>query len=438
MPFSFNLSDVRGKEEKEKGMYRQDVLERTVFEMKKNNIDLATLDESEVNLAALARACGCDYRTVKAAIRKAKGPDAGMASKREPAPSKLDPFKDTVLEKMGVPCTAMAIYKFIAKRGYKGGYTTVRRYVAEVRGLRQRTATMRFETLPGRQAQVDWKEDMTLRGRDGRPITFNVFLMVLGFSRAKYCELTLDRSQETLFRCMCNAFRYFGGCPAEVLFDNMRTVAAAPRGHFGPGLINEVFSAFAKDCGFEPLLCESFHPYTKGKVEVAAKLMERLRPYDGELSSPGELSSAVSSLRDELNAEPCQATGKPPAELLAKEKDHLHQREWEEVLMYFCDRPRARKVSRDSCVSFEGVKYSVPPKYVGREVTVKVADGNLYVFYNSEMVRCHELVPIARIVFDREDYEAAMRSRAFRDSPDDVIEGIAKSNLAAYDEIGRI
>ena len=419
-------------------MYRQDVLERIVFEMKKNNIDLSSFDESDVNFAALARACGCDYRTVKAAIRKAKSPDAGMASKREPAPSKLDPFKDTVLEKMEIPCTAMAIYKFIAKRGYVGSYTTVRRYVAEVRGLRRRTATMRFETLPGRQAQVDWKESMTLRRRSGEALTFNVFLMVLGYSRAKYCELTLDRSQETLLRCMCNAFRYFGGCPAEILFDNMRTVAAAPRGHFGPGVINEVFSAFAKDCGFEPLLCESFHPYTKGKVEVAAKLMERLRPYDGEFSSPGDLASTVSALRDDLNAEPCQATGRPPAELLAKEKDHLHQREWEEVLMYFCDRPRVRKVSRDSCVSFEGVKYSVPPKYVGREVTVKAADGCLYVFYNSAMVRCHELLPLARAVFAREDYEAAMRSKAFRGSPDDVIEGIAKSNLAAYDEIGRM
>lgn len=419
-------------------MYRQDVLERIVFEMKKNNVDLSALDESEVNLAAIARACGCDYRTVKAAMRRAREPDAGTARGREPSPSKLDPFKETVLKKMEIPCTAMSIYKFIAKRGYRGGYTTVRRYVAEVKGIRQRTATMRFETLPGQQAQVDWKESMTLRARSGEALTFNVFLMVLGYSRAKYCELTLDRSQDTLLRCMCNAFRYFGGCPAEILFDNMRTVAASPRGHFGPGVINEVFSAFAKDCGFEPLLCESFHPYTKGKVEVAAKLMERLRPYDGEFSSQRELASAVSGLRDDLNSEPCQATGKPPAELLEREKDRLHQRDWEEVLMYFCDRPRVRKVSRDSCVCFEGVKYSVPPKYVGREVTVKVADGCLYVFYNAAMVRCHELRPCARFVFAYDDYEAAMRSRAFERTGDDVIEGIAKSNLAAYDEIGRM
>ena len=418
-------------------MYRQDVFERIVFEMKKNNIDLSALDESEVNLAALGRACGCDYRTVKAAIRKARDP-AGTALKREPRPSKLEPFKDTVLEKMEIPCTAMAIYKFIAKRGYDGGYTTVRRYVAMVRGTRQMTATMRFETLPGQQAQVDWKESMTLRSRSGEAVTFNVFLMVLGYSRAKYAELTLDRSQATLFRCMCNAFAYFGGCPAEILFDNMRTVAAAPRGHFGPGVINEVFSAFAKDCGFDPLLCESFHPYTKGKVEVVAKLMERLRPYDGEFTTPRELASAVSALRDDLNAEECQATGRPPSELLEKEKDRLHQRDWEEILVYFCDRPQARKVSRDSCVTFENVKYSVPPKYVGRDVTVKAADGSLYIFYRDELVRCHELKPCARFVFAYDDYEAAMKSRAFERGRDDIIEGIAKSNLAAYDEIERM
>ena len=308
-----------------------------------------------------------------------------------------------------------------------------------VAGERLLQATMRFETAPGVQAQIDWKESMTLRKRDGTPVTFNVFLMVLGFSRMKYMELTLDRSQATLFRCMCNAFNYFGGCPTQILFDNMRTVASSPRSAFGPGVINEVFSAFAADCGFEPLLCESFHPYTKGKVEVVAKLADRLRPYDSEFTSTAGLSSIVAELRDDLNAEVCQATGRTPAELHAKEKDHLHERVWEEVLMYFCDRPRTRRVSKDSCVSFEGVKYSVPPKYVGRDVVVKVADGNLYIFYGTLLVRRHELCPLARVVFAPEDYEDAVRStKAFRSSPDDVIEGIAKANLAAYDEIGRM
>ena len=420
-------------------MYRTDVLERFIFEMKKNNIDLAALDESDVNLAALGRAYGCDYRTVKAAIKAAKCPDRGMASMREPPASKLDPFKAKVLEKIEIKATAASIYKFIVKLGYKGSYTTLRRYVAEVRGLRERAVTMRFETLPGLQAQVDWKESMTLRMADGTAVTFNVFLMVLGFSRMKYMELTLDRSQATLFRCMCNAFNYFGGCPTQILFDNMRTVASSPRSAFGPGVINEVFSAFAADCGFEPLLCESFHPYTKGKVEVVAKLADRLRPYDSEFTSTAGLSSIVAELRDDLNAEVCQATGRTPAELHAKEKDHLHERVWEEVLMYFCDRPRTRRVSKDSCVSFEGVKYSVPPKYVGRDVVVKVADGNLYIFYGTLLVRRHELCPLARVVFAPEDYEDAVRStKAFRSSPDDVIEGIAKANLAAYDEIGRM
>ena len=45
--------------------------------------------------------------------------------------------------------------------------------------------------------------------------------MRLGYSRYKYSELTLDKTQNTLFECILHACNAFGGVPHEVLFDNM-------------------------------------------------------------------------------------------------------------------------------------------------------------------------------------------------------------------------
>ena len=85
-------------------------------------------------------------------------------------------------------------------------------------------ATIRFETNPGLQAQVDWKEDMILTNKEGIQFKINIFLMVMGYSRNKFIIVTTDRSQETLFECMIAAFKYYGGVPHEILFDNMKTV----------------------------------------------------------------------------------------------------------------------------------------------------------------------------------------------------------------------
>ncbi|MEB7776346.1 IS21 family transposase, partial [Enterococcus faecalis] len=86
-----------------------------------------------------------------------------------------------------------------------------RRYCRNIRADKIQKATIRVETTPGLSAQVDWKEDLKLVNKFGEVISCNIFLYVLGYSRIKYLELTFDRSQTTLFRCLTNAFQYTGG-----------------------------------------------------------------------------------------------------------------------------------------------------------------------------------------------------------------------------------
>ena len=38
----------------------------------------------------------------------------------------------------------------------------------------------------------------------------------------QYIEFVTDMSINTLIQCHQNAFRYFGGCPEESVYDNMK------------------------------------------------------------------------------------------------------------------------------------------------------------------------------------------------------------------------
>lgn len=246
---------------------------------------LAKEDISLFNKAELARRYDCDPRTIDRYLKIQSGELIPKQSSRVYY-SKLDDYKATIINKVDIyGCTAMAVYKFIRKRGYSGKYSIVADFVKHHKDTETKKATIRFETNPGLQAQVDWKEDMTLVNRIGQAYKVNIFLMVMGFSRKKFIMITSDRSQETLFQCMIEAFKFYGGLPHEILFDNMKTVVNHAKSSFAQTVFNDRFEPFAKDMGFIPVACRPYRPQTKGKAEALAKLMNRLKAYNEEFDT---------------------------------------------------------------------------------------------------------------------------------------------------------
>ena len=136
---------------------------------------------------------------------------------------------------------------------------------------KQHNAIIRFETDPGIQAQVDWKESLKFKTKDGETIKFNVFLMILGFSRTKFLMVTETRDLQQVEFLLACAFRYFGGVPHEILFDNMRSIIDKARTQYIEPVFKENFKVFAEDCGFVPKACVAYRSETKGKVEVTEK-----------------------------------------------------------------------------------------------------------------------------------------------------------------------
>ena len=149
------------------------------------------------------------------------------------------------------------------------------------------------------------------------------YTFVLPYSKFKFLKLTLDQKQDTLFKCLFEAFKATGGIPKEIWFNNMSTVVDHKLSDFHHHKFNERFLSFSHDAGFHPIACRPFRPQTKSCVEALARTMGRLKPYDEEFSTIHDLNDIVNQLSKRLNHEKSQSNNQKPIELWTKEKKYL-------------------------------------------------------------------------------------------------------------------
>ncbi|EZS14247.1 hypothetical protein W645_02481 [Staphylococcus aureus VET0422R] len=392
------------------------------------------------NYAELGRQYNCDPRTVKKYYEAGKENELERLKKRQQnkKASKLDPFKEIINKKIELGCTAMAIFKYIEKKGYEGKYTILREYCKNKKQNETKKATIRVETNPGIAAQVDWKEDMVMHDKFGRTYQFNIFLYVLHYSKMKYITLTWDRKQDTLFECLKDAFEYTEGVPKEIWFDNMRTVVDRPRTQYKKVVFNNLFYQFSKDANFEPIACRPYRPQTKGSVESLAKFVEqRLRPYDYEFYDAVELIELVDDLCHELNhLEISQATEQRPIDVFNyEEKEHLNFFN-AKLLDTYIENECIRIVSKEPMINFRKGKYSVPTKYIGEEVQVifNNSTDELLIYYDGELIRRHNLSE-RKFNYIVEDMSEILKSDVFKHKDDKEILTYIENSLLLYDEI---
>ncbi len=292
--------------------------------------------------------------------------------------SKLDSFKpeiDSMLSKGIFNC--VVILQKLQSDGYAGGITILKDYIHQFRPAKSSPAVKRYETLPGKQAQMDWgiTQYVDMRGMVHKT---PAFVMILGNSRAKYVEFTKRCDFYSLLRCIVNGFEYYDGVPEIVLTDRMKTIINGMEA--GSPLWNRRFEDFASDMGFIPKVCRARRPQTKGKVE-------RLVDYLKDNFLPGRQFEDLDDLNNQaiqwckqVDSKPHGTTGEIPLEALKNEsllplpdKVVRDKYRWE-----------TRKVTRDGFISFDGAKYGSPWQYSGKEVRVRIC-GDCFEAYDGEV-----------------------------------------------------
>lgn len=392
------------------------------------------LGGEKMNKSALARQYGCCWETIDRRLNPDK---YKKERKRRIYKSILDEYKqiiDDKIENNNIPSTGI-YFLLKTKYGYTGKYGIVRKYVSSKKENIINNLTIRFETIKGYQSQVDWKEKLKLHDINGNEYIISIFLIVLGNSRYKYIELTFDQTQTTLFKCLINSFKYFGGKTEEILFDNMKTIVDQVKSNFTDVVINSKAMQFSKDAGFKIVTCRPYRPRTKGKVETLAKIMNRLKAFDYEFNNKDDLVKIVKNLNYELNyVEKSQATNEIPINLFEKEKEYLIPVNYE-ILENYCLPEKTYKVSNESMISYQGIKYSVPLQYIGKSITVIDEDNVIHLYYNKKMIYSYKKNTNYKYNYKEKDYIEILKNSSFDNKTEKEINEYIKKNLNSLNKI---
>jgi transposase len=276
------------------------------------------------------------------------------------------------------------------EHGIEVSLRTVERAVAPLRRelLAEARATVRFETPPGKQLQIDFGEvRMPVEGETGRVF---LFVATLGYSRRLFVRPFRHERQSAWFDGLEGAFRHFGGVTEEVLLDNARALVTHHDAATREVLFNERFRSFASYWRFRPQACAPFRARTKGKDERGVGYVKHNAIAGHRFRSWAEMEAhLVRWARDVADVRIHGTIGEAP--LVRFERDEAAAlRSLNSRAPFRQIRELARVVHSDGCVEIDTNRYSVPWRLIGAGVTVRVSAGEVVVLQGGTEVARHE------------------------------------------------
>lgn len=342
-------------------------------------MDIHALRREGHSIKAIARLSGHSRNTVRRILRQAV-----REPFRTPArASALDSFKP-YLEQRLAECSlsAVRLLEEIRPMGYSGSIDVLRRFVSGLRGEARRKArlTVRFETPPGKQAQVDWGYCGRFATPSGSALSVYAFVMVLAFSRMLYVAFTSSMKLPVLLACHLDAFRFFGGIVHEILYDNMKQV------RLEAGKLNPLLLDFAQHHGFSITTHRPYRPRTKGKVERGVGYLKYNFLAGRSFVDLADVNAQGAAWRDSVaNVRIHGTTGERPVDLFPREG----LVPFSSVPLYRVADPVYRKVDAEGFVRFAQSRYSVPPALTGTQVALESQGGRILIRSGDAIVAEH-------------------------------------------------
>jgi len=365
--------------------------------------------------ARIARRLGVSRQTVYNHLNR----EEPFPKPRAKRGSMLDLFKGYIrgrLQEFDLPCTVLL--EELKGRGYRGGLTILREFVRPLKQEFTRRVVERFETQPGRQAQVDWGECGTITV-DGERRKLYVFVMVLGYSRMLYARFTTSSRLPVLLSCLRSAFEALG-IARELLVDNMKQAVDQHDVETGTVHWNATFLDFAEHHGFMPAACPPYWPRAKGKVERGVGYIKASFLEGRAFADLDDLNQQCRVWLDTVaNVRVHGTTGQRPIDRYAEELPKL--RALAAVPVYDTRPLIFRRVSSDSHMSYGGVPYSVHPVAARKTVTVRPEGDRvgqrMHVYFADRLVAEHRIQPSGTRRVTLPEHQKAIRELSRKHVP---------------------
>ncbi len=399
------------------------------------------LHRQGLSVSAIARRTGLDRKTVRKYI--AAGLEPPAYTPRKPRPTKVAAFHAYLRERVAAypELTAVRLHREIGELGYGGGQTAVKEFLREVRPSPAPGFEVRFETPPGRQAQVDFAHFRTVfTDEPGTERVVWLFSLVLGHSRMLWGQFVPHQDLQTLLRCHAAAFEALGGAPAEVLYDRMRTVFSSVDPEAGHIVYNRTLVEFARHYGYLPRACKAYRAKTKGKVERPFRYIREDFFLGRSLRSLDDLNAQFRQWLDQVaNARTHATTRRVVREHFADERPSLlplPAGPFQAVLRL------ERRITRDGMVSVDGNLYSVPDTTRRRPVEVHSTANEVRILEDGRIVAVHPVIEgrgQRRILAGHRTARPPANSQTPRNAPPPGQSGdvVALRPLAFYDAVGK-
>lgn len=357
---------------------------KTQKRMRIGDLDLETREKIlELSPPASIRKVSDCLKISRTLVSQVLEEEGRLPSRIQPQSSKLEPFRESLVECVAKGLTATRILREIKDLGYRGGRTILAEEVSRLRAQtplsNRRQIKRRFELPIALECQVDWSPGTVIIA--GKPTKIHVLGIILAYCRKLFYGIYREERLPILLEGLATGFSYFDGVTLRCVFDNMSTIVLGRIGRDRKPIWNQRFIDFSRHYGFEPYLCAVRDPDRKGRIEKSFRLVfddflkgttfESWEDMQKRLAHWLDHTPGVGNLRKH------GTTGLVPNEHYLTERDLLIRLPEHRFPTYL---EESRAVDRTSTLSVRGVCYTVPAVLACRQAVVRLHAEHFEVF----------------------------------------------------------
>lgn len=346
-------------------------------------ITIRTLRRQGKEIGEIARIMNCHRNTVGNILKN----EPHEKQQRERY-SSLDTYQQRIKELLDKGLTKLRIWQILKDEDKNvPTYDGLCKYARD-RIERKPTSFVVQETLPAEEAEVDFGFAGLIPTGTGQSLKTWIFVMILSYSRHTFYEAVHDQSVETFIACHQHAFSSFGGIPKTIKLDNLKAAVLTNRRYDIE--FNKDYLSFASYCNFVIKPCTPREPNQKGKVESGVKYVKRNFLAGRTFTDEADFRNQLKNWAIEANRRTHGTTKKIPYEVfLSEEKPKLQPLPNTPFNLIPTIR---RKVKLNCHVQYEENYYSVPSKYVGEFVDVRLKENILEIVdWDGKIAATHKL-----------------------------------------------
>jgi len=348
------------------------------------------------SISAIARDMGISRPTVRKHLKTVDEPKYQRSISPSPKLGHFaEPLTQWLEQEAALPRprrrTAHRLFEGLQAIGYAGAYDSVQRFVKRWKsanlGPKLTDAFVPLVFAPGDACQFDWSQETVQIA--GVLQTIKVAHFRMAYSRQMFVVAYPCEKQEMVLEAHCCAFAYLGGVPARLIYDNLKTVVDAVL--VGKARqFNRRFLTLANHYQFEPVACTPASGWEKGQVEnqvgnVREWLFTPLACFESFTTLNAWLAQRCTELAQRQH--PVQ-TERTIADCFADEQPLLRPVQArfdgyvEEML----------RVSSTCLVRVDRNRYSVPARFAGQAVSVRLTAEQIRMVAQGEVIATHARV----------------------------------------------